>query len=137
MEDQGEVEDIGPEPADIGENRAIEDKRGRRGPKLARTGEKGRPRKVYPAQCVQPEEEGGVHGKEEEDEEHRDESDEEHHETNLVVDELISPTWEKVVTGPYAQEWNEAMIAEFVSLQGSGAWVLVKRPKNQHIIGCT
>ena len=37
------------------------------------------------------------------------------------------------MTGPYAQEWKEAMIAEFESLQGSGEWVLVKRSKNQHV----
>ena len=86
-----------------------------------------RPRKVYPAQYVQPEEKG---------EKHRTKSDGEDHEINLVVDELIGPTWEKAMTGPYAQEWEEAMIAEFESIQGSGAWVLVKRPKNQHVIGC-
>ena len=55
LEDQGEVEAIEPEPAEIGENRAIEVKRRRGRPKLVRTGEKGRPR-------IQ-----------EEDEEHRDE----------------------------------------------------------------
>ena len=55
LEDQGEVKAIEPEPAEIGENRAIEVKRRRGRPKLVRTGEKGRPR-------IQ-----------EEDEEHRDE----------------------------------------------------------------
>ena len=117
LEDQGEVEATELEPAEIGENRAIEVNKRRGRPKLVRTSEKRRPRKVYPAQYVQPEEEGGVHREEEEeeeeDEEHRNESDEEHHETNLVVDELIGPT----------QKWKEAMIAEFESLQGSGYWV--------------
>ena len=40
------------------------------------------------------------------------------------------------MTGPYAQEWKEAILAEFKSLQGNGVWVLLKRPKNQHVIGC-
>ena len=96
LEDQGEVEDIEHEPAEIGESRAIEAKRGRGHPKLVRSGEKGRPRKVYPAQYVQPEEEGRVH-REGEDEERRDE-------TNLVLDELIGPAWKKAVTSRYAQE---------------------------------
>ena len=75
MEDQGEVEAIEPELAEIGER-----KEGAWMPKVSET---WRERKT-------------TH-REEEDEERRDKSDEEHLETNLVLDESIGPVLEKAM----------------------------------------
>ena len=86
-------------------------KRGRGRPKIIRTGQRGRPKKLYQTNNN---EFAGL----------------------SIVNNDDQPTVEEALEGPNKREWKEAMRLEINTLKNKGAWTLVNRPPHSKVIGC-
>ncbi|KFM74806.1 Copia protein, partial [Stegodyphus mimosarum] len=86
-------------------------KRGLGRPKKIKTGLSGRPKKEYQYTVVNKNEQ-----------------------LQNVVEEIINPTVQEALNGPYAENWRNAMLSEYNSLVQENAWKLVKRPENKKVI---
>lgn len=86
--------------------------RGRGRPRILRTGRRGKPRQIYTHAA---EHTGYVDG-----------------ETVALITEI---PMRQALSGPEADEWQDAMMSEIKSVLRNGTWELIDRPKNSACIG--
>ena len=80
-------------------------KRGQGRPKIMRTGNVGRPRKIYETVPIE-------------------------QETVQLVNDNLTESVDELLSGPHAEKWKEAMIMEYDGLIKNNVWELVKCPVN-------
>ena len=85
-------------------------KRGQGRPKIMRTGNVGRPRKIYETVPID-------------------------QETVQLVNDNLTESVDELLSGPHAEKWKEAMIMEYDGLIKNNVWELVKCPVNRSPIG--
>lgn len=109
-EDSGSVDECGNYPEGNCSDSVQGTKRGRGRPSKQRTGQPGRPKKIYNMVPIQ--------------------------DFAGIAVENGEEAMQEALSGPHAKEWKRAMRSEFDSLVSIGAWELVKCPDGRTPIGC-
>lgn len=118
-----------------GENQIpiLEPRRGPGRPRIIRTGQRGRPRKIHRIVNVEI-------NNEDSDEDSRDTEDQHESIEELDADEdeanLADISLKDALSGSEATEWMFAIKEEFKALINNVIWEIVDRPPGKNIIGC-
>lgn len=105
FEIESEVEEL-----ETQESLNVNGKRKRGRPMLLRTGNRGRPRKIY---------------------------NEDREEVNVVRDFNFDPkSVKQAMNSKESEKWQDAMKKEYKSLLDNGTWKLVEKPRDKNVIGC-
>lgn len=113
-------------------------------PRLARLGERGRPRKIYNTrQTANINEHQEEYENYDDTETQREPSDDEifvdaaENEVDIIEEaNLVNITLKEAMTGDEAAEWMEAITEEIRGLIKNNTWKIVERPKDRAIVTC-